>query len=633
MRKPACLRFALPSLVSLFCCSCGSHSGAARNRQVIVIGVDGMDPGFVERHWNELPNLNRLRHKGSFSRLATTMPPQSPVAWSTFITGLDPDETGIFDFVHRDPATLEPYLSTDRTEEPRLNIPLGPYLLPLEHSRVVSLMKGEAFWQILAGHDVPVTVMRIPANYPPVHAGNEIAGMGTPDLRGTLGTFSFYTDDPDEITRPVSGGVINRVSLRDGHVSLKIDGPADSLRKDRGVTQADLEVDVDPERPLARLTVGSDVAIVRQGEWSDWIAADFELIPHVANVRGMVRVYAKQLHPQFELYVSPVNADPAAPALPISAPASFSRALAEEIGPYFTLGIPEDTSALRQGVFDLDDFLSQSRLVLDDERRLFHYSLDHFNSGFLFFYFSSVDQNSHILWGKYEANLLDVYRAIDDCIGEAARRFPASELIVMSDHGFSSFERAVNLNTWLHENGYLALRGAGSDTNTRTLADIDWQHTKAYALGLNGLYLNMAGREAHGIVHEGAERNALVEALANQLCAFRDPENGRVVFETVTPTRPAASNWRVAPDMIAGYARGYRASWQTALGETPEDIIDENTDAWIADHCINPADVPGVLFTSQPMKSGRWSLKDLAPSILSLYGISKPAVMTGRTIF
>lgn len=598
-----------------------------------MIGVDGMDPGFVDRHWADLPNLDRLRRKGSFSHLATTTPPESPVAWSTFITGLDPDDTGIFDFVHRDPATLAPYLSTDRTEEPRLIIPIGPYRLPLEHSRVVSLRKGEAFWQILATRNVPVTVMRIPANYPPLHAGDEIAGMGTPDLRGTLGTFSFYTDDPDEITRPVPGGSINRVSLREGHVSLNIPGPPDSLRKDRRVTQTDFEVDVDPERPLARLTLGSNVTIVRQGEWSNWIAADFELIPHLAGVRGMIRVYAKQLHPQFELYVSPVNADPAAPALPISAPASFSRAVAEEIGPYFTLGIPEDTSALRQGVFDLPDFLSQSRLVLDDERQLFHYSLDHFRGGFLFFYFSSVDQNSHMLWGKYDTNLLDVYRAVDGCIGEAARRFPGAELIVMSDHGFSSFERAVNLNTWLYENGYLALKGGGSGSNTGTLADIDWQHTKAYALGLNGLYLNMAGREAHGIVHDGPERNALLEALENRLCAFRDPENGRVVFEAMTPTHPAAVNSRVAPDLVAGYARGYRASWQTALGETPENIVEENNDAWIADHCINPADVPGVLFTSTPIKPGRWSLKDLAPSVLSLYGIPEPAIMSGRTIF
>jgi predicted AlkP superfamily phosphohydrolase/phosphomutase len=597
-----------------------------------------MDPSLVERHWNDLPNLSRLRAKGSFSRLATTTPPQSPVAWSTFITGLDPAEHGIFDFVHRDPATLAPYLSTDRTEEPRLTMTLGPYLLPLERSHVISLRKGEAFWQILARHKIPAAILRIPANYPPVQAGNEIAGMGTPDLRGTLGTFSFYTDDPDEITRAVSGGAINRVSLRDGHVSLKIEGPPDSLRKDHRVSEAELLVDVDPERPLARLKLGSDVAIVRQGEWSDWMVADFELLPHVANVRGMIRVYAKQLHPQFELYASPVNIDPAAPALPISAPASFSRAIAEEIGPYFTLGIPEDTSAFRQGVFDLRDFLSQSRLVLEDEERLFQYSLDHFTGGFLFFYFSSVDQNSHMLWGKYNANLLNVYRAIDGCIGEAARRFPQTELMVMSDHGFSSFERAVNLNTWLHENGYLALKSTGLGGTAATLEDIDWPHTKAYALGLNGLYLNMAGRERHGIVHDGAERRALLEALENQLCAFRDPQSGRVVFEAVTPARPAAGNSaagnaHVAPDLIAGYARGYRASWQTALGETPKDVIEENTDAWIADHCINSADVPGVLFTSTPARLPDPSLKDLAPSILSLYGIPKPAAMSGRNIF
>src|SRR3984957_15159303 len=118
-------------------------------QQVIVIGVDGMDPEFLERHWAELPNLAHLRDRGSFARLATTTPPQSPVAWSTFITGLDPSEHGIFDFVHRDPATMEPFLSMGETRTPRFTIPLGPYQLPLTRPQVVSLRKGKAFWEML----------------------------------------------------------------------------------------------------------------------------------------------------------------------------------------------------------------------------------------------------------------------------------------------------------------------------------------------------------------------------------------------------------------------------------------------------------------------------------------------------
>ncbi len=450
-----------------------------------------MDPAFVERHWGDLPNLAHLRERGSYSHLETTDPPQSPVAWSTFITGLDPGEHGIFDFVHRDPQTLEPYLSTDKTVEPRFTLPLGPYELPLSRSHVVSLRKGRAFWEYLSDRGIPVTIMRIPANYPPSRAGHEIAGMGTPDLRGTEGTFTYFTNDPAETSREVSGGLIRKVDLNGTHAELSIEGPPNTLRRDRAVAAAHMLADVDPGRPYVRLQLGGTTAILREAEWSDWLAVDFSLIPHLASVRGMVRIFVKQLHPRFELYVSPVNIDPDDPALPISTPASYAREVSAIIGRWSTLGIPEDTSALRQGVFDLPGFLSQSQLVLNDERRLLDDSLRRFTGGLLFFYFSAVDQNSHVLWGKHEPELLKVYRAIDESIGDVMRREPVADLIVMSDHGFAAFSRAFNLNTFLASRGF---------------------RTKAYALGLNGLYLR--------------DKSAASE-IKQQLLDFRDPANGQ----------------------------------------------------------------------------------------------------------
>jgi len=544
---------------------------------MIVMGVDGMDPGFVEAHWDQLPNLSKLRQEGAFSRLTTTTPPQSPVAWSTFAPGLDPAEHGIFDFVHRDPVTLAPFLSTDRTEGPRFRIALGPYEIPLSGSRVVSLRKGKAFWETLAEKGVPVSVIRMPANYPPVRSGDALSGMGTPDLRGTQGTFSFYTDDPDGASRDVSGGVIRSVSLTNGHADLQIEGPANPLRRDRRLSLASMAVDIDPEEPYARIRTGDSDVIVRQGEWSDWMHIAFPLLPHLANAHGILRVYAKQLRPRFELYVSPVQADPEQADLPISNPKNFSKRMAEEIGPFYTLGIPEDTSAMRQGVFDLNEFLSQSRLVLNDEHKMFRYSLDHFDDGFLFFYFSSVDQNSHMLWGKHDAELLKVYREIDDCVGEARTRFPGAALIVMSDHGFTTFDHAVNLNRWLLDHGF------GS---------------KAYAIGLNALYLK-----------DKSASSEIQSALLN----WRD------VVEVVTEVHPSPQNKSVAPDLIVGYARGYRASWQTGLGETPDAELEDNNDAWIADHCVNPADVPGVLFTSWKNGPRGAALKDLSRTILGAY--------------
>ncbi len=202
------------------------------DKRVIVLGVDGMDPAFVERHWDALPNLRALRDGGYFGRLRTTNPPQSPVAWSTFITGQDPDEHGIYDFVERDPVTHAPFSSMAETKEPKFVLPLGPYLLPLSGGEVQILRKGKAFWQTLAEHGVPVSVQRMPINYPPEKAGVALSGMGTPDLLGTLGTFTFFTDDPAEMARDVSGGRIVKTQILNGRARLLLEGPGNPLRKD-----------------------------------------------------------------------------------------------------------------------------------------------------------------------------------------------------------------------------------------------------------------------------------------------------------------------------------------------------------------------------------------------------------------
>jgi predicted AlkP superfamily phosphohydrolase/phosphomutase len=616
------------SLLLLTCAViCACHRSETRGKKVIVLGVDGMDPAFLERHWNELPNVRRLRDSGGFRRLGTTTPPQSPVAWSTFITGLDPSGHGIFDFVHRDPATLQLYSSMSRTVEPRFKIPLGPYILPLSSAQVQTLRKGQPFWQILSKQHIPVDVVHMPTNFPPVEAGLALAGMGTPDLRGTQGTFTFYTDDPEEITRDVPGGRIVKVGPQGSSFRLPVEGPPNSLRKDRSYVTQDLIVDVDPDQSVARLSIGGSLAIVKQGEWSQWLRADFPLLGWLAHASGMFRVYAKELHPRLALYTTPVNIDPRSPDLPISVPSSYSRAVARDIGPFYTQGIAEDTAAFRQGVLTMPEFLEQATLVGNDELKLLRYSLDRFREGLLFFYFSSIDQSSHMLWGKHEPELLDVYRNVDAAIGEVTTRFPDADIIVMSDHGFNSFDRAVNLNTWLWQHGFLALRGAAGHDD-EGFGNVDWSKTQAYALGLNGLYLNIAGREEHGIVKRGPEADAIARRLREELVHLIDPENSKQVVETVPP-----SGTELGPDMIVGYARGYRGSWQTALGAVPESVLEDNTDAWIGDHCINAADVPGVLLSNRTIQVEHPTLKDLTVTTLGLFGAAPGAGMDGKTVF
>ncbi len=560
-----------------------------RGESVIVLGVDGMDPAFVERHWDALPNLKALRDSGYFGRLRTTNPPQSPVAWSTFITGLDPDQHGIYDFVERDPRTRALFSSLSKTEEPRYVLPLGPYLLPLSSARVHTLRRGTPFWRTLTDHGVPAMVQRIPVNYPPEPSGIALSGMGTPDLLGTLGTFTFFTDDPAEMPREVSGGRIVKTQVSNERAELRIEGPPNPLRKDHAVTYAIMTIE--QLNGDARLHLGGQVTPIKQGEWSRWLTAEFVLIPHLSTVRGMVRVFARQLHPGLEIYVSPINVDPAKPALPISYPAHWAADAEHQLGPYSTLGIPEDTSALRQEVLNLSEFREQAELVFKEEAKLLDYSLREFRGGLLFFYFSSVDQNSHILWGKHEDELLKVYREVDECVGKVRRKEPNAKLMVISDHGFTSFDRAVNLNTWLKRNGF---------------------GQQAYAVGLNGLYTNMK------------------EPLREKLLAWRDPDNGRNVIDTVTTTHPVEANKTVAPDYLVGYAAGYRASWQTALGEAPQTLIDDNNDAWIADHCVNPDLVPGVLFSSEKIAPQRPRLQDVTAAVLRRFGIAPPVGYQGN---
>ncbi|MGA2118244.1 MAG: alkaline phosphatase family protein [Bryobacteraceae bacterium] len=617
--------------LALSLAACGHPPPQAHGKRVIVLGVDGMDPGFVERHWGALPNLARLRNAGGLQRLATTTPPQSPVAWSTFITGTDPAAHGLFDFVHRDPATLQPFSSMAGIVTPAHQLAVGPYLLPLSSARVRSFRTGQPFWRLLAEHGIPVTVVCIPVNYPPAGYGHELAGMGTPDLEGTFGTFTWYTDDPSETAGDVPGGRVVQVERVGSRVTLPVEGPPNTLRGDHRPTGLEMTADVDPDQPAARFRIGGQMFILRQGEWSPWIRVRFPLVPHLAGVAAMFRLYARELQPGFRLYRSPLNADPAEPALPLSTPAGWSRELSGRLGPFYTQGIAEDTSAMRQGALTLPEYLEQSRLVSAERRVMLRDCLDHFEDGFLFFYFSEVDQNSHLLWGRHEAELLETYQSVDREIGGVLDRAAGATVMVMSDHGFAAFDYAVNLNTWLWREGFLALDNPASAGGAASFAHIDWGRSKAYAMGLNALYINLAGRERRGIVAPGAERDSVVADLVRRLGAFRDPATGQAVIAEISSPGKSAS--RFAPDLIVGYAPPYRASWLTAMGGISGTVIEPNRDAWIGDHCMAAASVPGVLLGTRRPRLIDPGLKDLSVTILKEFGIARPIALTGRAVY
>jgi predicted AlkP superfamily phosphohydrolase/phosphomutase len=623
-------------------------------QKLIILGIDGMDPQLLARFMQEgkMPNFATLAQRGSFKRLTSSIPPQSPVAWSNMITGMNAGGHGLFDFIHRDPKTLALYFSASRVEAPKHSIHLGSWIIPLGSGSAEQLRRGKAFWEILDDNGIPNSVFRIPANFPPVPAkGETLSGMGTPDLRGTYGTFSFYTDDPTAVPGAIEGGQVIPVQVENSQIIAKLIGPDNSFRKGSPAATEPFSVAVDPLESVARIAVQNHEFVLHEGEWSDWVKIEFQLIPFFGNVKGMCRFYLKQVHPRFQLYVSPINIDPADPALPISTPSSYSRSLSEEVGEFYTQGIAEDTKALSNGVLDDKEFLEQSRTVLAEHRRVFDLQFPKFQTGVFFFYFSSLDLNSHMLWrlidrehpgydatlaSQYGSALLEFYQQMDQVLGKILPKLDEhTTLLVLSDHGFAPYRRSFNLNTWLLNNDYITLKSNANPDNNEPLANVDWSKTRAYGLGLNGLYLNMHAREREGIVTAGAEADSLLKEIRQKLLAVRDPKNNlpvitRVDFATDAYQGPYAHD---GPDALVGYNRGYRAGWKTILGAFPPEVLEDNTNPWSGDHCMDYTLVPGVLLSNRNIAAETPALTDIAPTILAEFGIAKQKDMMGQSVF
>jgi predicted AlkP superfamily phosphohydrolase/phosphomutase len=626
---------ALLPLFLLLLTSCSHPTTQAAGKRLIVLGVDGMDPVFLEAHWSSLPNLSKLRAEGDFRRLGTTIPPQSPVAWSTVTTGMDPGGHGIYDFVHRDPATRLPMQSMTEITEASRTFSIGPYVIPLSGGGIRQTRAGRAFWQILAEHGIASNIIRMPANFPPAECEAEsLSGMGTPDITGTNGTFLFFTDDPAETRTTVSAGKIVAVKVQNGRAVLPIEGPPNSLRKDHATTRVDLVAHPDPVSPAARFDLGDQQLVLKQGEWSDWLHADFHLIAF-KGAAGIFRVYLQQVHPYLRVYVSPVNLDPGNPALPISTPGGYSRSLSEKLGPFYTQGIAEETAAYRAGILSRAEFLQQSHKILADSLRMFHYQLERFRDGLLFYYFSSVDQNAHMLWAKHDDELLEIYKGVDTAIGEAMRAAGnGATLMIISDHGFARFDRSVHLNKFLMDAGFLTLDNPANMGDDEAFVHVDWGKTQAYALGLNGIYLNLEGRENGGAV-SGFDKQTVLDDIARKLLAFKDPVTGENVVDKVYFSDMAyqGKNLKYAPDILVGFRRGYRASWQTALGAVPKLTLEDNTQAWIGDHCMASDEVPGVLLSNRKITAATPGLADIPVTILNAFGLSKTSGMIGQSVF
>jgi predicted AlkP superfamily phosphohydrolase/phosphomutase len=621
------------------------HAEGGSGLRVIVLGFDGMDYDLTREMLaqGQLPNLARLAKMGTFGPLGTALPPQSPVAWSNFITGMDAGGHGIYDFIQRDPETMIPYLSTSRTEAPERNLKIGKYQFPLSSAKVELLRHGKSFWGVLEKHGVRTTIVRIPANFPPSGtASYELSGMGTPDILGTYGIYSYFTSDATAFAdkkKPTSGKIYH-VQPADGVVRGTLYGPANPFLVNGDKVTMDFTVYIDPEEPVAKIVVGDEERILKVGEWSDWVPFAFHLIP-TQSLHVICRFYLKQVRPQFELYVTPLNLDPIHPAMPISTPFSWARDLAEATGDFYTQGMPEDTKALEEGVFSPQDFVTQAHIAGEEVIHQYGYVLDHFNDGLLFYYFGNSDQVAHMMWrpmdpghpayveatdAPFKNVVRNVYEGLDAVVGTTLDKMgPDTLLIVMSDHGFTSWRRAFHLNAWLKENGYLTVLNPFLKEDPGMFENVDWSRTRAYGLGLNGLYINLRGREKYGIV-DPAQRAQLVDEIAKKLEAAIDPATGKPAVDKAYKREEAYKDrgeLDIGPDIVVGYAKGTRCSNQSALGGVGTEVFTNNTDWWSGDHCMDPAVIPGVLFTSRPLKKPAPRLQDLAAAILAEFGVEQ----------
>ncbi len=618
-------------------------------RRALVLGFDGLDPGMVREliGRGHLPNMAKLAKMGGFSRLRSSSPPQSPVAWSNFITGMDPGGHAIFDFIHRDPKSYGPYLPTPSTEASARIIRLGDFEVPLAGGRGTPTRNGRAPWHGREEHGVPATIYRIPSNFPPEPSGQRtISDLGVPDLQGSYGHFSFFTEEAaDTYGEDISGGSVYHVSVDGGVAAGEIAGPENAFRASVDFAKVPFTVYVDSTNPVARVDVGGERILLREGEWSDWTRVTFSLITGLASTTGIVRFYLKSAKP-LRLYVSPVNIDPENPALPISTPDDYAAELARATGAYYTQGMAEDTKALSQGIFDDEDFISQGWLIQAEREAAFDYELDRYEDGLLFAYFSASDLPVHMfyraidpknpLWTPRLAErrggaIKSIYSRLDAVLGRAMERMGDDALImVVSDHGFSPYRRSFDVNRWLVENGYLSVDGGDGPALNRA----DWARSKAYGMGFNGLYINEVGREAEGSVSPGPAKDKLVEEIRARLAEARDTRTGEKVFMQVRQAadyldRPPRD---VAPDLILGYARGYRGSWESAIGEMAADVSSDNVDKWSGDHCMDQNAVPGTLICNREIRSDDPALIDMAPTLLSYFDITPPMEMKGEAV-
>jgi predicted AlkP superfamily phosphohydrolase/phosphomutase len=667
--------------------ACGTRRPPEKFRQkLVILGFDGLDPRLVQKWMDDgkLPHLKKLASSGGgVRRLETTHSPESPTAWASFATGVNAGKHNIYDFLIRDTTTYLPDLGMVHREPPRF---LFNYI-PIAKPQLTSIRGGTSFWVTAGRAGVRSSVLTVPVTFPPedVPNGEMLAGLPLPDIRGTMGTFNYFGTDLSRYEEGSTemGGILKRLVFEGDSARTELVGPPNpivrqQLRAARAKTPlgeldkmkiAELEAREDIRLPMAihwnragksaTIELGDSSIRLAEHEWSKWINLDFS-INMLVRVHGMAQLYLVGAGPELQLYISPVNWKPDNPPAPMSSPASFSADLYERLGPYRTLGWAEATWPLNEDRIDEKTFMDDLYRAFDDRAQVILQRLETKQWDLLVGVIESTDRVQHMMWrlidpthpmydkalaAKFGDAIERVYRRCDDFVGEVVSRLePGTPVLVVSDHGFHSFRQSVNLNTWLVQQGFMTLQGqAPGEKKLQDLfsggtfwENVDWSRTRAYAMGLGQIYINLKGREGHGTVAPGADSRAVQDDLASRLLTMTDPATGTRMVDAVYKRDEIYTGAFLdnAADLQVGLADGYRVSWQSTLGGSPPGIVYPNMKKWSGDHgSFDYKTTPGTLISSRALAAGVTSIMDLAPTVLKYFGLPIPQEIDGKPLF
>lgn len=623
-----------------------------KTERVVVVGLDGLDPDLIEQFMSKgkLPNFQKLKEIGSFSRLKTTIPAISPVAWSSFATSVNPGKHNIFDFLKPNRNHYIAELSSVNIGSVGRYLKIGKYKIPLGKPEIKLLRKSQPFWKILGEYGIFSTILRVPVTFPPEKFyGVCLSGMCVPDLKGTQGSFIYYTSDFSKTGEMYEGERIF-VEKKNGCIYSYFPGPLNPILQKEERLKIPFKVEIKNSTDAILHLPNQKIKLICN-QYSDWIKLEYK-VGFGIKIIGITRILIKSLNPHFSMYVMPINIDPEKPVIPISNPRIFSIYLAKLHGSYSTLGLSEDTWALNERIINEDDFIKQAYDIQQDRERIFFHTLKNNKNGLIVSVFDITDRLQHMFlrffynndhssikdldnkkYKKYKNVIEDLYIYMDKFIGKTMEYINEDTILfVISDHGFKLFKWGFNVNSWLYKEGYLSLK-SGNESD-RWFENVDWNKTKAYSLGLAGIYLNMKGRERMGIINTGKEATELKEELREKLLKVRNPITNQTILRDVLDADKVFSGpyKDTAPDLLLCYHEGYRTSWDSAIGKITKNVFENNTKSWSADHCVDPQIVPGVLFSNRKIISDNPAIIDLGVTILHLFGIKPPAYMDGKKI-